>query len=477
MSIRPASLLVWRMLQTRPRRTLMLLLGYGLGVAVMVALLAVGDALLVQAQDKDVVSGGDVVLLPEGIDPEVLKVGGVTGMFLAIPNARYLVRQVLLGPRFEEAIAAVSPEITDKLVYVRTRGRVAAALGSADVPALARATRSALAIASPAWTDTAQDRAWVTPDLAALLKDTDHFHVPISGALGRSWAEWWYFNFATTDGLYGYLRFSADQTRTALVTVSLRLPGGRLVRWMEQHPAAVLPLDGSRFQAGAQSVVLREGTYAIHLSRGDFSAELQVLPIPGLDFPPLERQAGTFRSGYVVPALRAKARGVVRVGREQFVIDGVGYHDHNWGVWEAVTWEWGTASNADLALLAGVIHHPALRGQDMFVSLYGVGNAHPGLLAAFRATRPTLDQWRPGPRRGIGPLTVPGRLRYQAINDAGDRLDVQIIVEDVLATPMEGHIFLQIRGRYRLEGQVDHRSVIVEMAGFAETFLPAPRSP
>ncbi|MDR5709567.1 MAG: hypothetical protein QN140_07060, partial [Armatimonadota bacterium] len=83
-----AFLIASRTLWSRPRRTAVLLLGYGLGVGVMVALLAVGDALLLQAREEDVVAGGDLVLLPEGVDPEVLKMGGVTGMYLEIPNAR-----------------------------------------------------------------------------------------------------------------------------------------------------------------------------------------------------------------------------------------------------------------------------------------------------------------------------------------------------------------------------------------------------
>ncbi|HTD48291.1 MAG TPA: hypothetical protein VK881_13580, partial [bacterium] len=74
----PIWMLAWRSLADRPRRSLLLLVGYGIGVAVMIALLSVGDALLAQARDRDLVSGGDVVLLPEGVDPSVLKVNGVT---------------------------------------------------------------------------------------------------------------------------------------------------------------------------------------------------------------------------------------------------------------------------------------------------------------------------------------------------------------------------------------------------------------
>ncbi len=476
MSVTTAALLAWRMLQTRPRRTLLLLFGYGLGVAVMVALLAVGDALLVQAQDKDVVSGGDVVLLPEGIDPEVLKVGGVTGLFLSIPNARYLVRQVLLGPRFADTIAAVSPELTNKLMYLRTRRGTYAAQASADLPSLSRQTRSVLHIDSAAWKDGGEDRAWVAPGPAAQLEAIDRFHAPIQSPEGRSWAEWWYFNFTTPEGLYGYISFIVDRDRKASVRVTVRLPGGQLVRWEEFHPATALPLAGGTFRAGPHSVELRQGTYRIHLARPDFAAELEVRPIPGLYFPPLERQAGTFRSGYVVPVLRASVKGVVRASTAQFSIDAVGYHDHNWGVWQAVTWEWGTASTPDLVLLTGLLRHPSLGGQDMFVGLYAADEGHPGLLATLRAEAPRLEDWHIGPRlRGV-PLRVPGRLSYRAINDAGDRLDVQVRVEDLIATPVGSSVFLQIRGLYGLYGQVGGRQISAQTQGFAETFIPLPRT-
>ncbi len=74
-------MLARRTLGDRPRRTAMLLLGLGIAVGVMITLLSIGQAVLVQARDKDLVGGGDLVLLPAGIDVEVMKVGGSTGMY------------------------------------------------------------------------------------------------------------------------------------------------------------------------------------------------------------------------------------------------------------------------------------------------------------------------------------------------------------------------------------------------------------
>jgi hypothetical protein len=65
----------------------LLLGGFGLGVGVMIVLLAIGEAMLTQAR-RTTVGGGDVTVLPEGIDVEVMKTGGVGGMS-SITNARF----------------------------------------------------------------------------------------------------------------------------------------------------------------------------------------------------------------------------------------------------------------------------------------------------------------------------------------------------------------------------------------------------
>ena len=80
--------MIWRIalrnLGFRKLRTMFLLAGYGLGVAVMVVLLSVGDAMIAQASDEKLIGGGDVTVLPEGLDVEVMKTGGVGGLFFSI---------------------------------------------------------------------------------------------------------------------------------------------------------------------------------------------------------------------------------------------------------------------------------------------------------------------------------------------------------------------------------------------------------
>jgi hypothetical protein len=73
--------LAFRHLLVRRRRSLFLLLGYGLGVGVMIVLLSVGEAMLEQSRDLALV-GGEVTVLPGRIDVEAMRTGGV-GRFSA----------------------------------------------------------------------------------------------------------------------------------------------------------------------------------------------------------------------------------------------------------------------------------------------------------------------------------------------------------------------------------------------------------
>ena len=93
----PCHTLAFRHLWVRKIRSLFLLLGFALGVGVMVVLLSVGEAMLDQSRDVSLVGGGEVTVLPQGIDVEAMRTGGLGGMFFTIERARFLTRQVLGG--------------------------------------------------------------------------------------------------------------------------------------------------------------------------------------------------------------------------------------------------------------------------------------------------------------------------------------------------------------------------------------------
>ena len=66
-------LVALRNLTLKPWRSVFLLFGFSMGVAVMIVLLSIGEALLSQAKDEKLVGGGSITVLPEGVDVEVLK--------------------------------------------------------------------------------------------------------------------------------------------------------------------------------------------------------------------------------------------------------------------------------------------------------------------------------------------------------------------------------------------------------------------
>src|SRR5690349_4729593 len=99
----------------RPGRSLFLLFGYALGVGVMIVLLAIGEAMLTQARDERLVGGGQITVLPEGLDVEVMKTGGVGGLFFSIDNARFVYRELLAAPRLARDVAVAAPQIDGKL--------------------------------------------------------------------------------------------------------------------------------------------------------------------------------------------------------------------------------------------------------------------------------------------------------------------------------------------------------------------------
>src|SRR5688572_9142783 len=94
--------LAFRNIAYQPWRAVLLFFGYGIGVAVMIVLLSIGEAMLTQARNEKLVGGGTVTVLPEGLDVEVMKTGGIGGLFFSIDHAAFLYRQLLASPRFRK---------------------------------------------------------------------------------------------------------------------------------------------------------------------------------------------------------------------------------------------------------------------------------------------------------------------------------------------------------------------------------------
>ena len=490
-------LLAWRSLSDRPWRSALLLLGYGLGVAVMVALLSVGDALLSEARDRDLAAGGDLVLLPQGVDPAVLKVNGVTGLFFTIPHAGFIVRDVLGGPRFAGDVAGAAPELSSRLVYVRVRGKVIPAAASAGIPSLDRAVHATPAV--PGAEDEPADRAWLDPAPADVLNASDHFHAPPPGDAG-AWAEWDYFTFSDPrTGTYGYLTFLAGGEGKGAILFRLRRPG-RAVEDVaipvRLHPGALSTKTASQ-RLGPAHVTVDRGQYRLIVQDPRLRLDLELVPDAGFSLPPVELDEGALISGYVVPAVRGRITGTVRTARTSLRLDRApAYHDHNWGTWRGVTWEWGEASGPAGAVLYGAIHTAGATGVEAAgrpaaLFLWASSGAHRGgLVGIFPVRSITYAAWRPGPRLDGRALLAPGEVMIAAENGP-DSVRVRIRIRDALASraPVQespgaqrapgtlrapARVFLQLRGEADVRGTMDGRPFAWTGPAASETFVPLP---
>lgn len=493
--------LAFRSLADRPGRSLFLLLGFAIGVGVMIVLLAVGEAMLTQARDERLVGGGEVTVLPEGLDVEVMKTGGLGGLFFSIPNARFVHLQLLSSPRLQTYVSAVSPQIDGKLLYLEAPGgRTHPVRASGEVPSASRAVGAGPTVIAGAWEDDVDDRRWLAPTPFELRHLVDRFHhTPDRVSDPAAWAEWHYFNV-----------LSADRRRWAFVTLAVGgdVPdgewGGQVLitthgedrtdrRFALEVPRERVRLstDSADLALGDASVtVLPDGRYRVVASApavdgrgGAASVDLVVAPAPGAYFPGVDLGDDALVSGYAVPALRASASGTVCTAGACERVDGVqAYHDHNWGVWRRVDWEWGAARAGELTFLYGRVQPTDGQAEVAPLLLYVVDSL--GFLTLFR---PRDIAYEDGRTVTVGGRTirVPSRAVLADARGA-DTLRIELEIEHATATDTrQGFLaagdtasaraiprpwFVQMKGVARLTGRVGGRTIAGEGTGFFETY-------
>lgn len=489
--------LATRYLTHRPLRSALLLLGYGLGVGVMIVLLAIGEALLVQARDEKLVGGGEITLLPEGIDLEVLKTGGVGGLFFSIDRSRFIYRQLLDGPRLAPVIEASAPQIEGKLLYLRANGAEYAVRASGEIPSRSAAVGNAPDVIAGGWDDDDEDRRWISPTPDELYAEIDRFHMPPADIANRdSWGEWHYFNVLSDDTRRWWfisLIVGGDVTASewgGLVALTRREQGGDTRRFTRTHDASrvTFSLTHPDLTMGDSRVELLEGgRYRVVATGVDdrgavASVDLEVTPAPRAYFPGAVLASGEFTSGYTVPALRASASGRLCVASTCETVRGVqAYHDHNWGVWQGVTWEWGAARAGPYTLLYGRVHPPDTAATRPPLFLYVIDSL--GFVGIYRPRRITYEDGQTisiGGRR----IAVPTRgVLAEARGD--DTVFVELVIEDAIgsdtrrpmdergdpqAAPLPHPYFIQMKGRARFRGTINGTRVDAEGAGFFETY-------
>ena len=450
--------LALRSLTAHPIRSLVLAIGFGAGVAVMAILLGVAEIVLAQAQAPALVGGGDVLIRIAETVP-----------------ARLVLDGTLQSEALRGRITTASPFHTTDLYLLRddgTRVRVGARGG---IPSLERAIGDEETAPIAEWRDSRADVSWIRDTPEGVLRQIDRFHpIPDAPEWALSWAEWLYFNGRSGDARF-YLTFLVG-ARTAggrrPAGVRLQLDRGR---GMETFVASATLTDAEVDRApdltiGTNTVRLDGMRYRIHLELADragrtVTGDVALEASAGRLVPPLEiAGARGWVTGYVVPVMSGRLGGTLMVGTERVSLDnGTGYHDHNWGFWQGVSWQWGQVQHGDLSLLYGRVFPPRTAADPErmpgFVGLLGPEGPL-GYGTNVRITETNDARGRPA--------RIEIRASGVGLNVVA-RFDVQSTVQSS-GTLGSGLDFLQMRGQYTVQGRASNRDLNFTAAGAAETF-------
>jgi len=475
--------LALRHLVVRKVRTLFLLLGFGTGVATMIVLLSVGEAMVVQSRDVSLVGGGEVTVLPQGVDLEALRTGALTGMFFGIDRARFVGRTMLGGPRHGELVRAVAPAIEGKLLYLAVGDRVLAVRAGGEIPSRAEAAGTGLAVVRGTWRDSDADSAWIAPSAQQLYDQLDRFHRP--AGRDSTWGEWHYFNVVSGPEEWWYISYlvggdirGGPGRWGGQLLVTRRRADGGYDRFVSTVPDEVVVFDTTRadLTLGESTVSQRSGFYFLDGiadgEAGTLRFRLTVRPERHRYFPPVELRNDAFLSGYVVPAIRASATGELCVDGDCLTVTNAdAYHDHNWGVWQGVTWEWGMGRGTSLDLLyGGVLRQGA---DDPAANPYFLAVVDSlGMRQVLRFDDVVYEG--AAPVAGEPGILAPARFTLTARRE-GDQVTLAVDVLSAQATRTTvaalDRSFLQLRGRFRLAGRLAGQVVADSGLGFFETWV------
>ena len=456
-----------RSLTAHPVRSAVLAAGFGVGVSVMAILLGVADIVLTQARSADLVGGGDVVI---HLEP-------------AVP-ARMVMAGTLQSNRLRDRIRVAGPSHTTSVFLLRDAGAVRVD-AHGGIPSVEQAMGDPEVAFNREWRDTSEDVAWkqVTPEI--VLRQIDRFHeVPDAPMWQNSWAEWLYFNGRARDARF-YLTFmvgakSPDGSRPSSVRLQLDR-GGRVVNF--GAPGRLTEAEALRapeLTIGDNRIRLDGLRYVIDLDlRADDGRTARgrviVEASPGRLLPPSEiGGAHGWRTGYVVPVMSGRLDGALEIRgpegpslpTERVSFDGgAGYHDHNWGFWQGVSWQWGQAQQGDLSLLYGRLYPPREAADPDRLPGF-LGALGPDGLLGY-ATNVTIEETNDERGRPKS-ITVSGRSR---LLDASLRFDVGSIETTNLEGALSNGLnFLQMRGQYTVTGRAGDRTIDFTAPGSAETF-------
>ena len=461
-----------RSFAAQPVRSAVLACGFGVGIACMAGLLGVGEVILEQSRSPHLRGGGELVIY------------GEAGK---LSSARYVTSQLIRVAPLTGRATTASPSLDAELyLFDGGRGplRVAARGG---IPSLERALGDPETSTIVDWQDTDADRTWASPDPESVLRAMDRFHpIPDVPARSDSWAEWLYFNGRAGDTRF-YLSFlvgprTSPGRRRAGVRLQLERDG-RMTTYVDDDEVSEdrvlssapdlgiganrVRLDGLRYRI-TLSLYAQDGGRRSHrpLVTGQLALDAPV----GKSLPPFEiGGAGGWVTGYVAPVLSGALNGRLDVeGRVVSLDGGVGYHDHNWGFWEGVTWQWGQVAADGLSLLYGKIRPPEDAADPRRVPAFLIALGRDGPLGF--TTDVTIDELD-DPSSGQ-PQGIVVRGRGEALN-----LKMTLAVHGITRTSLGGWFgegrrgeFVQLRVSYHVTGSVRAQEIDFTADGAAETF-------
>jgi hypothetical protein len=452
--------MAWKSLVAHPVRTAVLGVGFGLGVSVMATLLGVGEVVLEQARSPLLSGGGDLL---------------VTSMSGQVSSARFVIERL----QAESGVKAVSPRRRADLFLVTPGGGTVAVAARGGIPSLERKLGDPETASVPGWTDTERDRTWVRPDPGAVLRAMDRFHaVPDVPAREASWAEWLYFKGRAGDVQF-YMTFLAGPKQgggSRRAGVRFQLDRGATTasysasQVVDEHAlvqsAPDMALAGARVKLEGMQYHITFDLPRTDHRPGRAVGDFRIEGVPGRSLTPFElRGSGGWVSGYTVPVMSGRLTGSLVSDGGTIDLTGTGYHDHNWGFWEGVSWRWGQVQHEERSYVYGRVIPPsdAADPERLPGFLLALGPDGPVGYATDVSIRETDA---PGTRRPDH-IVVTGRSR-------GLNLTMNIDVESAIVNRggalSAGPDFLQLRARYHVTGRAGGESVDFTAAGAAETF-------
>jgi hypothetical protein len=162
--------------------------------------------------------------------------------------------------------------------------------------------------------------------------------------------------------------------------------------------------------------------------------------------------------------------------------DAQSYHDHNWGVWHGVSWDWGATRAGAYTLLYGRVAPPDSVGNTQPFFVYLTDSL--GFRALFRPREIAYEDGRTIEVNGRE-VKVPSRAVMQDARGA-DTLRIELEIEDAIGSDTRTSLiergdaadarrilkpyFIQMKGRATISGRVGGAPVSGSGTGFFETY-------